>query len=229
MARTDQVDSSAAIHVWRRRRGLTATLLVLAFASIVAALAGLPRTYQSQASVVLLASRSAARLTGGNPYLSFSPSLTLTADALSRELMAPATVQSLAARGFANPYTVTLPANATTTTGSVLAVSVTGTDTAAVQSTLRAVTTEISSVLARIQGTVRPQDAIRVMTLSVTPRATLDVSLTARPIVVVAVLGLLVAFGVPVIADGWLARRRIRYEPALPERTPDQAGRLAQG
>lgn len=223
------MDSHAAVSVWRRRRALTATLLVLAGISLAAATAVLPRTYQSQASVVLLASRSVAKLTGGNPYLSFSPSLTLTADAVSRELMAPATVQSLAARGFTDPYTVTLPVTAAATGGSVLTVSVTGTDTAAVESSLRAVTAEISSVLARIQGTVRPQDVIRVATLSVTPQATLDVSQTARPIVVVAVLGLLLAFGLPVIVDGRLTGRRHRHDTALPDRSGDRAGRLAEG
>lgn len=222
------MDSHAAAIVWRRRRALTATLLVLAGIGLVGATAVLPRTYQSQASVVLLASRSVAKLTGGNPYLSFSPSLTLTADAVSRELMAPATVQSLAARGFADPYTVTLPATATATGGSVLTVSVTGTDMASVESALRAVTAEISSVLARIQGSVRPQDVIRVATLSVTPQATLDVSQTARPIVVVAALGLLFAFGVPVIVDARLAQRQVRHGSAGPDRAADHVGFLAE-
>jgi hypothetical protein len=40
----------------------------------------------------------------------------------------------------------------------------------------RPLTAEVGSVLARVQGAVRPQDVIRVATLSVTPQPTLDVS-----------------------------------------------------
>lgn len=221
------MDFSEAINVWRRRRVLTATLLILALVSIVAAMTGLPRTYQSQASVVLLASRSAARLTGGNPYLSFSPSLTLTADAVSRELMAPDTVERLAASGATAAYTVAFPSYTTATTGSVLVVSVTGSDPAAVQSTLRAVTAEVSVVLAQIQGTVRPQDEIRLATLSSDPEATLDGSVTARPVVVIAVLALLFAFGIPVLVDGRLGRRQIRLGAVPSDRTADRIGHLA--
>jgi hypothetical protein len=220
------METGGAVNVWRKRRGLTAALLILAFVSLVGAVAGLPRTYQSQASVVLLASRSAARQTGGNPYLSFSASLTLTADALSREMMAPAVVQSLAARGYAESYTVTLPADTTATTGSVLVVAVSGSDPASVQRTLRAVVAEVGTALVRIQGAVRPQDEIRVATLSVAPQATLAVSQTARPIVVIAVLGLVGALGVPVLVDGWLTRRRGGYRASVPGRAPDGVGHL---
>jgi len=222
------MDFSETIQIWRRRRALTATLLILALASIAAAMAGLPRHYQSQASVVLLASRSTAKLTGGNPYLSFSPSLTLTADAVSREMMAPGAMQHLAASGATASYTVALPAYTTATTGSVLVISVTGTDPALVQSTLRAVTAEVGQALAQIQGAVRPQDAIQVATLSSDPQATVDVSLTARPLVVVAALGLLFALGLPLLVDSRLSRRQTRHGAPLSDRAADRFGHLAE-
>src|SRR6266851_4200547 len=117
---------SESFRIWRKRRYLTAALLVLALAGSGAALSTLPRTYQANSSVILLASRAAASPYGGNPYLSFSPSLTLAADAVSRELMGPGTVLSLAARGFSASYTVALAPYTTTTTGSVLLVTVAG-------------------------------------------------------------------------------------------------------
>ncbi len=106
------------LHIWRRRSILTAVLFIAALAGTVTTLTGLPRTYESDSSVVLLASRSAAKLTGGNPYMSFSTSLTLTGDVLSGELMAPRTVTELAANGYTNAYTVTLAPSSTATTGS---------------------------------------------------------------------------------------------------------------
>ena len=99
------MDPSKSAPIWRRWWILTLALLLLTLSGASGTATRL-RTYQSDSSVLLLASRSAARLTGGNPYLSFSPSLTLTADAVGREIMAPATAQHLASRGFRDSYTV---------------------------------------------------------------------------------------------------------------------------
>src|SRR5216684_3346542 len=160
---------SESFRIWRKRRYLTAALLVLALAGSGAALSTLPRTYQANSSVILLASRTAASPYGGNPYLSFSPSLTLAADAVSRELMGPGTVLSLAARGFSASYTVALAPYTTTTTGSVLLVTVSGSDKTNVERTLSAVTRGISVKLAQLQGKVtrrrlrqaaKPQEAV---------------------------------------------------------------------
>ncbi len=101
------------IQIWRRRAALTAGLVLLALASFAAALALFPASYQSQASVVLLASRAASRVTGGNPYLGFTPSLSLTADVVSRALMGPATGQAAGGEGFNESYTVAEPTYAT--------------------------------------------------------------------------------------------------------------------
>src|SRR6266567_3596071 len=95
-----------AVRIWRARWILTSVLLILAMAGAAEAAAKMPRYYQSASSVVLLASRAASVQNGGNPFLSFSPSLTLTADAVSRELMAPGTARQLAAQGFTASYTV---------------------------------------------------------------------------------------------------------------------------
>jgi hypothetical protein len=47
-------------------------------------------------------------------------------------------------------------------------------------------------------------------TLSITPQATLSVSETARPLVVVGAVLLVICFGIPIIVDGLLTRRQLR-------------------
>jgi hypothetical protein len=192
-------------------------LLILAMVGAAGAVAKLPRYYQSASSVVLLASHAASKQNGGNPFLSFGPSLTLTADAVSRELTAPATVSQLAARGFTASYTVAVPPVTTFTTGSVLLVTVAGTDTAGVQRTLHAVTKQISTQLAQLQRGVPAPSRVRADTLSFSPRATLSISQTARPLVIVGALLLVICLGTPIVVDGLVARRRLRNRPALPD------------
>jgi predicted amino acid-binding ACT domain protein len=197
------------IRIWRHRAVLTAGLVIAALLGCAAALAWFPATYQSQASVVLLASKSASKLTGGNPYLSFTPSLSLAADVVSRALLAPATTAQLGSRGFTDTYTVTPPSYTTSTTGSVLIITVTGTDQPGVEATMRAVIGQVRTALSQIQVGLPRRERITVATLASSPKATLAVSATARPIVLTLVLGLLVALSVPVIVDGMIRRRRL--------------------
>jgi hypothetical protein len=211
------MDLRRAVRIWRTRWILTSVLLMLAVAGATAATARLPRYYQSASSAVLLASSAASGHNGGNPYLSFSPSLTLTADAVSRILMAPGTVRELAAQGFTAPYTVALPPYTTSTTGSVLLVTVTGTDAAGVQSTLRAVTAQIGTQLALLQHGVPARSRVRADTLSFAPRATLSISQTARLLVVVGALLLVICLGIPIVVDGLVTSRQRRERPAVPD------------
>jgi hypothetical protein len=209
------MDLRQAARIWRARWILTSVLLILALAGAAGAAAEVPRSYQSTSSVVLLAPPAASTQNGGNPFLSFSPSLTLTADAVSRELMAPLAVSQLAARGFTASYTVALPADTTSTTGSVLLVTVTGTNAARVQHTLQAVTAQIGTQLVQLQQGVAPSDQVQAETLSFTPQATLSISQTARPLVVVAAFLLLICLGTPIVVDGLATRQQLRHRSAL--------------
>ena len=211
------MDLRKAVRIWRARWILTSVLLILAIVGAGWAAGKMPRYYQSASSVVLLASRAASTQNGGNPFLSFSPSLTLTADALSRELMAPGTVEKLAARGFTATYTVAPPPYTTSTTGSVLLVTVTGPDAARVQGTLRAVTMQIGTQLAQLQHGVPPRGQAHAATLSFTPQATLSISQTARPLAAAGALLLVICLGTPIVVDGLIARRRLRRRSALPD------------
>lgn len=211
------MDLRKAVRTWRTRWILTSVLLILAIAGAAEAAAKMPRYYQSASSVVLLAPPAASGQNGGNPFLSFSPSLTLTADAVSREVMAPGTVRQLAARGFTASYTVALPSYTTSTTGSVLLVTVTGTHAARVQRTLQAVTAQIGTQLAQMQHGVPARSQVRAGMLSFTPQATLSISQTARPLVVVGALLLVICLGTPIVVDGLVTRRQLRDRSALPD------------
>jgi hypothetical protein len=213
------MDLRQAVRIWRTRWILTSVLIILAMAGAAKEAAKMPRYYQSASSVVLLASHAAATQNGGNPFLSFGPSLTLTADAVSRELMAPETVRQLAAQGFTASYTVALPSYTTSTTGSVLLVTVAGGGGAGgggpgppggVERTLQAVTAQIGTQLAHLQNGVPARSQIRADTLSFTPKATLSVSQTVRPLVAVGALLLVICLGTPIVADGLVTRRRLR-------------------
>ena len=97
--RAGWMDLRQAVRIWRARSISTSVLLVLAMVGAVVGAPKMPRYYQSASSVVLLASRAASMQNGGNPFLSFSPSLTLTANAVSRELMAPGTARPVGRTG----------------------------------------------------------------------------------------------------------------------------------
>lgn len=214
------MDFGKLLLIYRRRFILTTVLLTVTLAGASIALVHLPRTYQSESSVVLLASRSAARPTGRNPYLSFSSSLTLTADVVSQELMAPGIGLSLAAMGVPSTYTVALAPVNLVTTGSVLLVTVTGHDQGTVERALPLVTSEISVVLSQLQAKVSPRNRIRAATISFAPQAVLQVSQLARQIVILVAASLLLALGIPVIVDGRTTRRRLRDAPLSPADKP---------
>jgi hypothetical protein len=220
------MDLRQAVGIWRRRRILTSTLFVLAMLGVVAVQAKIPRYYQSASSSVVLASPDAAEPNGNNPFLSFSSSLTLTADAVSREMMSPATAGQLTRQGFTAAYTVTVPTYTTSTTGSILLVTVTGTKPAEVQSTLAAVNVQIGTQLAQMQHGLPARSQVRTKTLSITPQATLSLSQTARLPVAAAVLLLVLCLGAPIVVDGLVAQRRLRsgQRPGPREARSDREG-----
>jgi hypothetical protein len=208
---------------------MTGVLLLLALVVTTIAAQALPRTYQSEGSMVLLASRAASKPNGNNPYLSFTPSLTLTADVLSRELMAPATVDYLASRGYPGSYTVALAPETSTTTGSVLLLTVTGANQAAVGHTLLGVIAEIRIRLARLQAGITRYDQIRVVPLSVSQQAGVSLTSTLKPLIVILALCLAAAFGIPWIVDAQLAERRRRTDAGSTAVLPPLARHGANG
>jgi hypothetical protein len=86
-----------------------------------------------------------------------------------------------------------------------------------VQRTLQAVTAQIGTQLAQLQRGVPARGQVRADTLSFTPQATLSISQTARPLVVVGALLLVICLGTPIVVDGLVTRRQLRNRPALPD------------
>jgi capsular polysaccharide biosynthesis protein len=205
------MDLMESLRTLRRRWILTSVLLLLTLAGTAAAVVMLPWTYQSQAMTVLLASRSASKMSGGNPYLAFDQSLTYTADLIRREVMDPRTALALAARGYTGNYLVTA---ATDTSGPVLLVTVTGSNKYTVENTLHGVTDELNTKLLALQAGsgVTPYNRITSLVVSMSPKATVSMSKKARPLVVVLALGMVLTFSIPQAVDARAARRRLRRE-----------------
>lgn len=195
-----------AVAIWRGRWILTGGLLLLTLVGVGVAIVFLPRTYQASASVVLLDSRNGSEATGGNPYLNFNASLTLTADAISRQVMDPQTASSLATHGFLGSYTVEMPTYSTSTTGSVLLITVTSNAGGGVQHTLNGIIAAVRTSLATLQSGVRPADRIQLTVLVPAAGPSIDSAHTVRSIAIVAGFGLIVALGAPWMLDAQVRR-----------------------
>jgi hypothetical protein len=144
---------------------------------------------------------------GGNPYLSFGDSDTLTADLLRRELTAPAAVTRLAAAGYSSSYLVV---DDTATAGPVLDITVTGNSKAMVEHTLLGVTAAASTTLAGMQASLSPSEQITSIVVSIAPEAKLSVGKKARTLIVVLAVGLVLAIVLPQAFDAAASRRRAR-------------------
>jgi hypothetical protein len=206
------------LHIWRRRWILTTLALLVALGGCGLAAMALPRTYQASSAVVLVPSAKAARVLGaGNPYLSFTNSISTAADILAAELTTPATARNLAAGGFTEPYSAVAETTLaqTTASGSVLPgpfvkITVTGSSPGPVMRTLSAVTGQAGKTMLAMQRGLSRGSRIGVSVLSRAPRATLSVSAMARSLVLIVGLLVVAALTAPVLADAWAARRRVR-------------------
>ncbi len=224
------------LRIWRRRRILTALVLLVALGGCTLALTQLPRTYQAKCTVILVPSPRASRALGeGNPYLSFTQSLSTAADVMATELTAPATERLLAARGFTESYTA-VPESTTTQTvaagGSVLPgpfvlVTVNGSNSRTVEHTLYGVTAMIRSTVRGMQVGMSRKNRIVVSILSFSPQAALSVSLTARSMGLVIGLLIVLALAAPLLVDAQIVRQR-RRRAAVAGRIPAQQAAARQ-
>lgn len=195
----------------------------------LAGLAWLPRSYQSQGSVTLLALRPVAGQSQGRTRSGPGMSPVRAARVIRKVISAPGTASSLAAQGYSEPYAVTV--STTGTVSPALTITVTGHDRTLVQDTLVAVLARMSADLARLQARVPGPGRLEAVPLSVTAQADLAIGQTARPYLIVGVLGLVLVLGVPVAVDGVAARRRRASEPVRGQAdglAPDMTG-LARG
>lgn len=237
----DLVESGRTL---RRRWILTSFLFLLTLLAAAVAWVKIPGPYQAESMIVLYPSQQAAKINGNNPLMSFGGSLNVAGDIVLREVSAPASVASLAAKGYSSSFTIEDDPN---TTGPILDVTVTGKDQAQVENTLRGVTAAVQSRLNYIQGGYKPENKITSGVVSTDPTPKLLVSKKARNIVIILGLGLVLTFAIPQIVDGEISKRRGDRdrrastsfaptpqpagqpapqevaEPAPPERTPQPA------
>ncbi|MFB4316854.1 hypothetical protein [Actinomadura sp. 21ATH] len=190
-----------------RRWLLTVPLLLLALGGVAAAAVLTPWTYEAKASVVFLASPFQAREAGGNPWLIFDSSLTITAEVVGREMMDDRTAAELRGRGLTAEYEVGV---AQDSTGPVLAVDVTGPDEKVTKGTLDALVAAIPQRLAQLQAKegVAERAQIRANVVTASPSATLAPTGKMRTLVMVLFVGLALTVAVPLFAEVLSERRK---------------------
>jgi capsular polysaccharide biosynthesis protein len=212
------MDLLDSVRILARRWLLTVPLLMITLTGVVAGAVMLPWTYKSEATVVFLSSRLQAKQTGGNPWLAFDSSLTVTAEVVGREIMDARTADALRQQGHTAEYKVGIAADST---GPVLVIEVQGPEPQVTQNTLNAVLRQIPARLDAIQnqGSVMPQARIRPETVSASPRATRVVKDKIRTLLMALFAGLVVTIGVPLFAESLAVRRRRGTGP-VPEPGP---------
>jgi len=198
----DLVESGRAL---RRRWILTSFLFLLTLFAAAVAWVKIPGPYQAESMIVLYPSKQSAKINGNNPLMSFGGSLNVAGDIVLREVSSPATVAKLASQGYGESFTIADDPN---TTGPILDVTVTGSNQAQVENTLRGVTRAVQSRLNYIQAGYLPQNRITSGVVSTDPTPKLLVSKKARNIVIILGLGLVLTFAIPLMVDGEVSKRR---------------------
>ncbi|MBT2209009.1 hypothetical protein [Actinomadura sp. NEAU-AAG7] len=190
-----------------RRWWLTVPLLLAALAGSGAIALVTPWKYEAKATAVLLSSPVQAKQAGGNPWLVFDSSLTVTAEVVGREMMDPRTAAAIRAKGGTAGYVVGV---APDSTGPVLAIEASGSDAAGTKATLDALLAVVPERLARLQAqeSVAPHAQIRMNVISATPQATRVSTDKIRLVVMTLFLGLAVTVAVPLFAEVLSERRR---------------------
>jgi uncharacterized protein involved in exopolysaccharide biosynthesis len=190
-----------------RRWWLTVPLLVLALTATAFVAVTTPWTYKAQATGVLLGSPVQAKQAGGNPWLVFDSSLTVTAEVLGREMMDEKTAQSLADQGLTSTYQVGV---APDSSGPVLAIMVTGTDAADTKKTLDALIAMVPQKLTHLQTqeSVSPKAQIKMNLISSSPKAAKVSTDKLRLIVMVLFMGLVLTVAGPLFAEVLSERRK---------------------
>jgi hypothetical protein len=201
------MDLVAAMRTLRRRWILTTLLLLLTLAATAAIWVKKPGPYQAESMVALIPSHQSSVVNGNNPYLSFGGSENIAGDIVLRQMMAPQTVAALADRGYGESFEIV---DDPATSGPILDITVTGSNQAAVESTLQGVTAATQAKLTALQADLKPTDRITSMVASQDPSAHLLVSKKARLVVLVLGLGLILTYAIPQIVDAEITRRRDR-------------------
>ncbi|WP_280695762.1 chain length determinant protein [Kitasatospora sp. GP82] len=202
------------LRVIRKRWYVTLPIVLITIALSAVANTVLPTTYQSQCSISLLNSPDVAAQApnNGNPFLTFSQALTVTADFLGRRLSSDESAKELKARGLTGEYGVKLADNAM---GPFLTLTVTGPNPAQVEKSIAVLNTYAADQLKAIQAEQKaPAGSQIASTVIVPPQAPQAQTKTKlQSVALIALGGLAVAFLSGFVAEnlaGVLQRRRAR-------------------
>jgi hypothetical protein len=204
----DLLDSLRAL---ARRWPVTLALLVMTICGSVAALVIIPWQYESTATVVFLSSREGSKPVGGNPWLAFDGSLTITAEVVARGMSDERTAQELKAKGDTAEFTVGL---AQDSRGPLMDIVATAPDPAVAQSTMESLVALCQQRLTELQkkSAIQPSATIRSSLVTATDEAELAAQKKIRTIMVIVAGGMLLTVGVPLFIESLVQKRRRQVE-----------------
>ncbi|GAA5081965.1 hypothetical protein HNP84_009674 [Thermocatellispora tengchongensis] len=213
----DLLDSLRAL---LRRWPITVAFLVLTLGGTLGAFIAIPWQYESQATMVFLSSRQNAKPVGGNPWLAFDTSLTITAEVVARGMSDKITVDALKARGFTAEYTVGLNQESR---GPLMDIVATSGDPQQAQKTLDALVALSYSRLRELQrkSSILPDATISMTPVIATKQAEIAPEPKIRMLIIVFAGGMLLTLGVPLFVETLAQKRaRERVSTAVPGPVP---------
>lgn len=205
----DLLDSLRAL---LRRWPVTVALLVATIAATSAAFMAIPWQYESKATVVFLSSRKGAQPVGGNPWLAFDGSLTITAEVIARGMSDERTMQRLKDAGNTAEFTVGL---AQDSRGPLLDITATAPDPKVAQSTMEALAELSAQRLNEMQqkSSILPDATIRAEMVTSTDKAELTPEKKIRMLLIIFAGGCLLTLGVPLFLESQAQKRRRQSQP----------------
>lgn len=217
------MDLLDSLNLLAKRWWLTLPIFLLTLISVGTAIFVLPWSYEAKATEVFLASSVQAKQAGGNPWLIFDGSLTVTAEVVGREMMGQKTAATLKTQGMRSSYVVGVAPNST---GPVLAIAVTGQNSSDVAATLNAIMKLIPDKLEQIQadGGVRQAARIRLNVIEYSQQPTLKATSKIRMLAVMLFAGMMLMITVPLFAESISVRRRTRAAGTQGARPDPRAG-----
>ncbi|RCG31527.1 hypothetical protein DQ384_08060 [Sphaerisporangium album] len=200
----DLLDSLRAL---LRRWPVTVTLLAVTLAATIGAFFAIPWQYESKATVVFLSSRKGSQPVGGNPWLAFDGSLTITAEVISRGMSDERTLQKLKDEGKTAEFTVGL---AQDSRGPLLDITATGPDPKIAQATMETVAELSLDRLTEVQqkSSILPDATIRAELVTSSDEAQLTPEKKIRMLVIIFAGGMLLTIGVPLFLESMAQKRR---------------------
>ncbi|MFC6079690.1 YveK family protein [Sphaerisporangium aureirubrum] len=208
----DLLDSLRAL---LKRWPVTVALLVATIAATFGAMTAIPWQYESKATVVFLSSRKGAQPVGGNPWLAFDGSLTITAEVIARGMSDERTLQKLKDQGNTAEFTVGL---AQDSRGPLLDITATAPDPKVAQATMEALATLSAQRLNEMQqkSSILPDATIRAELVTSTDKAELTPEKKIRMLLIIFAGGCLLTLGIPLFLESQAQKRRRQSQPDQP-------------